>query len=211
MSRRSTSGGFTLVELIVIVLLIVLIIWGVRHCFGGKQELRASPRTQEESNEDSNKKVAKIILVGLLMCGGIAWQVYLISEHDDRDGPVRVIPAAVAAGVLFLGVFVVSLIELLDDRKSTSLGLAAANVGRVALLGVSLVVKSYLAPLTAAFTLSCVVYFFFTYGELRVIPFVQGVFDWAFSGGPKWVSWTYTAVVSTYALGAAIHDSDLHL
>jgi prepilin-type N-terminal cleavage/methylation domain-containing protein len=233
-NERNVHGtqGFTLIELILVVGVLVLIGWAVMHFLArGEDEPKTPSAVQEEElssrgestdeeaeevpaeslDESSSKTVLKVILVGLLWLGGITWQVFLIVRDQD-DGPgLRVLPAAIAGGVLFVGVVVVSGFEVFDERRGLPIASALGNVGRAAVLSVSLMVKSYLGPLTVALALSSVVYFLLTYGELRTIPLIQGVFDWVFTGAPRWLSWAYAAIVALYSLGGAIHDTDIDL
>ena len=209
-SQRDT---LTLVEATVLAILIAL---GGNYCYLRDKDPSGSapPAPQEQGeptalhSESPTERILKVVLVGLLVLGGIVWQVYLIQQDED-EAPTRVIPAGIAGAILCLGVIVVSVIEIVDSRRELSVWTALTNTGKVGVLAISLLVKSYFAPITASLTLSCVVYFLVTYGELKTIPLIQGLFDWTFAGAPRWVSWTYVSLLTLYSLGGAIHDSDI--
>jgi prepilin-type N-terminal cleavage/methylation domain-containing protein len=213
--RNSRIGGFTLLELIIVLVILVIVLYAVHHFFfkdkAASSTYSSSPKSNSPPDDSPIVNILKVILIGLICVCGIAWQAFLIMKKDVYDGPRRVIPAAAVAVVFVVGMAVSSLLAFLDDRRDIPFWTILENTGRGTLLGLALIVKSYLAPITAAFTLSCVVYFLLTYGEFRSIPLIQALFEWVFINAPKWISIGYVAGVGIYSLGSAIYDSDISL
>ena len=200
--RRSCSGGFTLIELIMTLLILGLAIYAIYHFL-------VQPASASGTSQGLVLGILKVLLIGVISAGGIYWQYYLIGEKDAQDGPRRMIYASIAALIFVGGIAVATAVGVFDDGRRVSLSTVLANSGKATVLGLAFLLKSYLAPIFAAFSLSCVVYFLLTYGELHSLPLVQALFDWVFSNAPKWVGGVYAVAVGVYSLVVSFTDSDI--
>ncbi len=156
-------------------------------------------------DSSQTSEVLQIVLVGILMVGGLAWQVALLRK-DDAAVPQRVVPTMVIALVLAVGVAGVSTLGFFDETRRLTFFAVVGNVFRATALGGFLIFKSYLAPLVTAFVASSLIYGYMTYGAFQPVPIIQSAFEWALSGAPHWLSWAYVICTSLYMLGCSVHD-----
>ena len=150
----------------------------------------------------------RIVLIGLLMAGGLAWQIPIIFKDfsDSSKGPTRVLPPVIVSVVLLLGVAVHSTLSVLDDHAQLKWWFVPLTFGKVLVLCLLIITQSYFAPVAAAFVLSCCAYNWLTDGRLHEIPVIQTTFGWALSGVPEPVGVAYVILVTLYAIGASLWD-----
>jgi len=216
MSMTERKRGFTLIELIIILVIISIIgIFVYRYYQSHVNELSRITNESTENNVNNPSStnrandIIEVIIIGIIVSGGIIWQFYLINKRDSWDDgpPFRVIPAGIIGVIIFLGVVVFSILGYIDERRGLPFIFIFTNGGKALILCLVLILKSYFSPITAAFSLSCVVYFYFSYGEMHTIPLIQSIFEWVFISAPKWASAVYAVIVSLYSFSMAIVDS----
>lgn len=152
--------------------------------------------------------LARIVLIGLLMAGGLAWQIPVMFRDfsNSSKGPTRVIPPIIVSIVLLLGVTVHSLLNVLDDHSQLKWWFVPLGFGKALVLGVLLVVQVYFGPIFVAFMLSCCTFYWLTDGRLHEIPVIQATFHWALSGTPEVVGVAYVILVALYSVGGSLWD-----
>jgi hypothetical protein len=150
----------------------------------------------------------RIALIGLLMAGGLAWQILITSKDisDSSRGPTRILPPIIVSVVLLLGVVVHSTLSVLDDQSQLEWWFVPLSFGKAVVLSLLIVAQSYLGPVVTAFVLSCCAYFWLTDGRLHDIPVIQTTFEWALNGTPESIVIAYVILVTLYAIGGSLWD-----
>jgi len=152
--------------------------------------------------------LTRVVLIGLLMAGGLAWQIPIMFKdfsHSSK-GPTRVIPPVIVSIILLLGITVHSILNVLDGHSQLEWWFVPLSFGKAVVLGVLLIAQAYFGPIAVGFILSCCTFYWLTDGRLHEIPVIQATFDWALSGTPEPVGVAYVILVALYAVGGSLWD-----
>jgi len=152
------------------------------------------------------KEIVKVLSIGGIWALGIAWQVWLVGR-DDRFGARRTYVPLGLGAIIFLGVMGANAVALTDPKSSVTVGGFLGACGKALLFWLAILLKAYLAPILLAFTGSCWVYYYFTYGVPQLYPILSWIFVWCLPFAPTWISQAYQTILILAALSLSLYDS----
>ena len=106
----------------------------------------------------------EVVLIGIFMVAGLAWQGFVIAKDFEDDGPRRLYPPLAVGAVVLVGGIVWGVLRLCDDKAPYHFIDFMVTCGKSTLFFVVINAKSYLGPVFLATTAEVCVYHLFAYG-----------------------------------------------
>lgn len=162
-----------------------------------------------ESLLEHKMNIPAVVLVGILIAIGGAWQFHLIMEVDDwSDGPPRrVIFPLLFSSVLMLGVIGYEFLEVIDSGASLWSMPPPIRSGKCLAMGVLLCAKAYLGPAYAAAILSYEAFQWLVHGHFDSVPVISSILSWVFEAAGRGMADIYVVVTVLLSLGGSLWDS----
>jgi uncharacterized membrane protein YqhA len=151
--------------------------------------------------------VIEWILIGIIIIGGLVWQLNLF-ENDQISGPNRIYIPIYFTIIVLVGIIGQGAISYMDDRvHNFSTTDFFNNLLVVLVFGIGFTLKAYFAPVLLSAALAFMTYNLFEFGEFMTIPFLDTFLHFVFKSLPKWLEQLYIILVAIYMLVGAIRDS----